>query len=244
MYIEGVTRLIPSRRPPRAIRAALAVALAGILSGCNLFDTGSPSAPVIARPSVIQPESDAFLYVNERQYTWTEELVRPGKADSMLGIGSFKVKHVRDTLLGGSLRPFFDVSASFAAAVPAPAGLFTRLGFNPQAIHFDTARVPDPGAALRFPVDPVIGWRLDTVVGDLRFVRVLTGTAVIEQSGLRYDTWAFAESTWWAESPAARLSVGTTWIGRDGLVKHQTHVTNFTATGSASGTLQRTLIAP
>lgn len=236
----------PSRTPscPRLLRLVRVLGVLGavlLLSACDLFD-GRKSPSAIPRPSTLTPEADMFRDTDLRTYTWLEELRRDGKSDSVLGLGSFRITYARDTLVSGSLRPFFDVSASFTVARPAPASFLTRLGVRADRVHVDTTRVPDPGPAYRFPEDPGLGWRLDTIVNDLRFVRLLNRMETISQAGVRHETWAFAESTWWAGTPVL-LGTGTTWMGRTGLVRHQSLWPGY-ASGTGVGTLVRTLSAP
>ncbi len=217
-----------------------------LLSACDLFD-GGKSPSVIPRPSTLMPEADMFRERNERTYTWLEELRRDGMPqDSILGLGSFRIAYTGDTIVSGTLRPFFDVSASFTATHPAPTSFLTRLGVRPDRVHVEAARVPDPGPTSPFPEVPVPGWRMDTTVNDLRFVRLLNRIEVITQSGVRHETWAFAESTWWAGeagTPAVLLGTGTTWMGRTGLVRHQSLWADY-ASDAGTGTLVRTLLAP
>lgn len=231
--------------PARTSRIRIALAglllslpLAG-LSGC-LFDSPPPKA--IPRPSILNPEVDAFLKTTARTYTWSESFRRAGKTDTVLAQGSFEVSSLRDTLIGGETRPFFDLP-SFSASNPAPAAALSRAGFRASRVHFDTVRVPDPGPSYRFPDTPAVGWRLDTIVGDLRFVRQLKGVETITQYGVRHQTWAFAESTWWQDESSVLLGTGTTWMGRTGLVRHQSLWPGFPS-HVGEGTLVRTVIAP
>jgi hypothetical protein len=231
---------------PNPLAVLAAVALAGLLGGCDLFGDGGSSKSFIARPDTIRTERDAFLQANERQYGWIDEVVRSGRPDTLVGFITAKLRSTRDTVIGGEPRPYFDVSASFNDSQPAPAAFFARLGFSPASIAFDAGRVPDPGASLRFPVLPVKGWRLDTIIGETRFVRVLTGTAQLEAAGVRYETWAFAESTWWDDHLAVPVGTGTTWIGRYGLVKHVSLWPAYVLAGpggTQTGTLRRTVQA-
>ena len=259
MYIADVSSLLyavvaPARRclrlpssltrPGLSLSAGLMLAVAAlpILSGCNLLNNET-SPRVIARPATLAPEADAFRNADMRRYTWFEEFRREGKDDSLLGLGSFQVTHAGHTVIAGESRPLLDVSTSFTAARPAPVSLLTRLGFRPTRVHVDPAHVPDPGPSYPFPETPALGWRFDTTVNDLRFVRHLQRVETIVQSGVRHQTWAFAESTWWAGTPAVLLGTGTTWMGATGLVKHQSLWPGYAATVGA-GTLVRTLVAP
>ncbi len=244
MYIGDVTAFMHAAgaRARRVPTRLLFVAAALLASGCDLFD-GGKGPPVIARPSTLTPEADTFRDKDLRRYTWFEELRRDGKPDTTLGLGSFEITWTRDTVVAGELKPFFDVSSSFSTANPAPTAFLTRLGLRAERVHVDTLRVPDPGPSYRFPETPVLGWRLDTTVHGLRFVRLLNRVETITQSGMRHQTWAFAESTWWAGTPAILLGTGTTWMGRTGLVKHQSLWPGHVATAGA-GTLVRTLVAP
>jgi len=240
MYIDTLMSRFARSPVRRAAPLAACAALAAVLlAGCNLFGSDS-SAPVIPKPATLAPQADAFSQRNTRIYSWLEELVRPGKADSILSLETASIRFV-DSVIGGVSRPFFDVRTSFTRENPAPAGFFARLGFALGADNYDTARVPDPGPSLPFPVAPAAGWRLDTVVDGLRYVRVLTGTATVEAAGLRYETWAFAESTWWNEPVPVLVASGSAWFGRDGLVKSVTNRTNFSLNGAAAATVRRTL---
>lgn len=230
-----MSRFIPSRLSGLLSAALLAFPLAG----CNLFGDGD-SAAAIARPEALDPEHDTFAQRASRTYSWVEELVRSGKSDSLLSFTTGTVTR-RDTVIDGVSRRSYDVSTFYTAAQPAPAGFFTRLGFMPSTAQFDSTLVPDPGPDLRYPAVPSAGWRLDTLVGGLRFVRAYTGTALVDAGFQRYDTWAFAESTWWADSPPVLVSSGTTWMGRYGLVKHVSQRHNFFVNEFVSGTLRRTL---
>jgi len=244
MYIDGVTAPLPAARTrPRRIPARLLLTAAALLvAGCDLFD-GGKGPPVVARPTTLTPEADVFRDADLRRYTWFEELRRDGKPDSLLGLGSFEITWTRDTVMEGEPKPFFDVSSSFTAATPAPTAFLTRLGLRADRVQVDPLLVPDPGPSYRFPETPVLGWRLDTTAHGLRFVRQLNRTETITQSGMRHQTWAFAESTWWAETPAVLLGSGTTWMGRTGLVRHQSLWPGFVTT-AGMGTLVRTLVAP
>jgi hypothetical protein len=189
----------------------------------------------------LSPEADAFLRADTRTYTWVEALRRSGKSDTVFSLTTFEVTRTGDTVLGGSQRPFLDVSENFTTI--APTALFTRLGFRSHAIHFDTALVPDPGPAFRFPDTPSATWRLDTTVGDTRFVRLLKGTAVLSQSGQRIETWAFAESTWWNQGSPVLISTGTTWMGSSGLVRHESLWTGAVTLTGETGSMFRTIVA-
>lgn len=247
MYIEPMrphAPASPSRPHPvgfaRFFRMTGAACFMLTLAGC-LFDD-EPPAKAIPRPSTLDPETDAFRDANVRQYSWTENLVRAGKTDTLLSQGSYELRYTRDTVLAGETRPFFDLSASYTANSPAPASLLARSGFRPARVHFDTLRMPDPGPSYRFPDTPLVGWRLDTVVGDVRFVRRLKGVETIAQYGRRHETWAFAESTWWQGDAPVLMGVGITWMGRTGLVKHESRWPGFPSS-AGQGTLRRTLVA-
>lgn len=231
--LNRINRVLP--------RFALMAVAASVLAGCNLFGSNS-STPAIPKPATLNPQTDTFGQRDTRVYSWLEELVRPGQADSLIAIATASIRFT-DSVIGGVSRPFYDVQASFTRTNPAPAGLFARLGFVPAAANYDTVRVPDPGPALRFPATPTAGWRLDTIVEGLRFVRVLTGAATIDVAGLRYETWAFAESTWWNDNAPELVSTANLYMGRDGLVKSVSNRMNYSLNGAAPATLRRTLQA-
>jgi hypothetical protein len=248
MYIGQMRPLRPHRRSCNlrvswfaALNVWMAAGMALVLSGC-LFDSPS-SGKTVPRPSTFNPEEDAFRSATSRQYTWLEELEFADQQDTVLSMGSFELRHTRDTLLAGETRPFFDVSASFTVNAPAPGSLLARAGFRASRVHFDSLRMPDPGPSYRFPDTPSAGWRLDTTVGDVRFVRRLKGAETISQYGVRHETWAFAESTWWQGDAPVLLGTGTSWMGRTGLVKHLSRWPGYVSAFGA-GTLRRSLMAP
>jgi hypothetical protein len=134
-----------------------------------------------------------------------------------------------------------DIGLPFLSGNPAPAAALARLGIRPGRTYFDSSAIPDPGPNLRFPETPVVGWRLDTTSGDLRFVRRLARVETINMAGKRQQCWAFAESTYWGGN---LLGTGTTWMGRTGLVRHRSEWSGFVPSPSTAGTLFREITAP
>lgn len=237
-----------SRLPLPAILAALLVA------GCDLLG-GGDDGPVIAKPGTLAPEAQAFSQVTSRTYTWTESLQRPSKKDSILLQTRIQAVRSGDTTVAGeaavklALTPLFGNTGltTYTANAPAPAAVVTRLGFRPSRAVTNSQAVPDPGADLPFPAAPAIGWRLDTTVGHLRFVRVLERGQTIRQDGARHECWAFAESTYVAANaglPATLLGSGTTWMGATGLVRHRSVWTAFDPSTGGAGTLYREISIP
>jgi hypothetical protein len=209
----------------------MAAALALSLAGCNLFGTSS-SKPT-PRPSILNPETDAFSSSSVREYEFTESLRRSG--DSVLAYAVVRVQRVGDTVIDGSPRPRLHVAGASAAS-PAPAAVFSRLGFRPSRLVFDGDAVPDPGADLPFPTAPAIGWRLDTSAGEMRFVRQLTRVETLRLLGKDQEHWVFAETTW---SDTRLLGHGTTWMGPRGLGRHVSEWPLFSQAQAAPGTLVR-----
>ncbi len=214
------------------------LAAAALLAGCDLLGGGSSRDPLLPRPESLHPERDAFVAAATRSYLWKEG-VRGGNADSSLVEFPLEATRGADTVVGGDtlLRVAFRVSGNDG---PVPAAALARLGFRPARFLADTAAVPDPGPGLPFPENPAPGWRLDTVVGDLRFVRALRGVEIVKLSGWRHECWAFSESTWAGQK---LLGAGSSWMGRWGLVRHRFEWEGFAAAGP-SGTLYREIIAP
>jgi hypothetical protein len=150
------------------------------------------------------------------------------------------VARTGDTLVGTETLP--RLSFQFATG-PAHVAAVTRLGFDLDRIHVDPAQLADPGPALRFPANPEIGWRQDTLIGDFRFVRELRGIENLRQTGKRHEAWAFAESTWWNDE---LVGTGETWMGRHGLVRHRAEMQGFVPSASSNptpGTLRREIRA-
>jgi hypothetical protein len=233
--------------------AAFLLAAGTVLSGCDLFGLNDPD-PFIAKPQTLQPEIDAFADDSVRTYIWTESLRRDGdEDDSTLTTLYLEARSPGDTIIGDSLRPrltllptFGNGSSNppFSANSPAPSSVLTRLGFHPERVVFDQVGIPEAGPALPFPALPATGWRLDTTVGDIRFVRVLTRVQTIKQSGKRHETWAFAESTYVSGNSGVLLGSGTTWMGRNGLVRHRSTWLAFEPSTATAGFLYREIIAP
>lgn len=244
MYIEPVSR--PTRSMAPSVRQAFVAggvcAALTVLGGCNLFDSGGDS--VLAKPATLQPEQDAFTKSASRTYTWDESLRRSGKSDSLLAETILVAARLGDTVIGGVSRTRLNISRRFSTG-PAPAATLARLGFRPGRTVFDSTVLPDPGPGLPFPDAPALGWRLDTTVGELRFVRVLDRVETVKQSGKGYECWTFAESTYWVgDQPAAALiGAGTTWMGARGLVKHQSAWSGFAPNPENAGTLFREITA-
>ncbi len=208
------------------------------LAGCDLIGGGS-SAPRVPRPATLHPERDAFALTATRSYLWKENLRRAGK-DSLLADFSLLATRTADTVIAGDT--LLRVSLSPAAhSAPAPVAALARLGFRPGRFLPDSAAIPDPGPDLPFPEIPVAGWRLDTLVGDIRFVRVLRGAETVKLSGKRHECWAFAESTWVGPS---LLGSGSSWMGRTGLVRHRSEWAGLALSSGPSGTLYREITAP
>lgn len=235
------------RRIPSALRLAGA-ALALLLAGCNLFGGGGGGGPLIPRPTFLQPEIDAFAEDSARVYAWSESLRRDGD-DSLLALLSLRVIRSGESITSGGTRPVValqvlagNAGLPFSATAPAPAAALTRLGLPPDRVFYDTLAVPDAGPALGFPFTPVIGWRQDTVVGDLRLVRVLDRVQIVKQGGFRHECWAFAESTY-VDEGGNLLGVGVTWMGRSGLVRHRSEWMSFFPSSTEPGTLFREITA-
>jgi hypothetical protein len=238
MYIEAVSRAA-FQNPRRHLSTALCVAAGMLLGGCDLFGLGEESDRYLEKPATLQPERDTFLKKSTRIYTWDESLRRPGKSDSL--IQNIQLGATRTSLgyIGDSIRPRVDFYRQLSVGT-APVAALTRLGLHVQRVIFDTLDLPDPGPGLPFPGVPSLGWRLDTTVGEMRFVRVLDRIETIKQGRTQYQCWAFAESTFWAgEANAAPIGTGTTWMGARGLARHQSEWTDFHIPSTTSGTLVR-----
>ncbi len=251
MYIEPVPRLthlshltriaLLRHRPSlRFLFATGGLCGALFLGGCNLFDGGSDTS--VTKPATLQPEQDAFSKAASRVYTWDESLRRPGKSDSLVGQTVLVASRLGDTLIGGVIKTRLNL-ARRSSTGPAPVATLTRIGFQPGLVLFDSTLVSDPGPGLPFPAAPALGWRLDTTVGALRFVRVLDRVESLTQAGTRFECWAFAESTFWADNGATPIGTGTTWMGARGLVKHQSLWSGFTPSPASAGTLFREITA-
>ena len=219
--------------------SVLLLAAAGLLlAGCDLVGGGSD--PLVSKPTTLRPESDAFAQIASRTYLWKDNLRRTGRADSLLADFSLAGTRGADTVIGGDTLVRIDFE-SITSDGPLAAGVITRLGFRPGKLRFDSLVVPDPGPDLPFPETPVIGWRLDTTLGDLRFVRELRGVETVRLTGTRYECWTFAESTWRAED---LLGTGTTWMGRTGLVRHRSEWPGLALSTGLTGSLFREITAP
>ena len=227
-----------SRLVPKPLKTLFALSIAILLlSGCGLFE--DEADPFVPKPSTLHPEADAFSQSQTRNYVWRESL-RRGSTDSLLQQTTLQAEHVGDTLIDGSLLPSLSITA-LSYAGPAPAAVVTRLGLRPNQVALDTLAVPDPGPSLRFPVTPALGWRLDTLSGDLRFVRVLDDIETLNLLGKRQECWAFAESTF--QSDGTLLGTGTTWMGPTGLVRHRSEWRDFSPTTASAGSLFREITA-
>jgi hypothetical protein len=239
-YIGGVTfRPARASAPQTAPFGFLTALLTGLLlAGCDLLGGGSES--VVSRPATLHPESDAFAKVASRTYLWKESLRRTDKADSLIADFSLQAARGTDTIVGGDTLTGIDIYPMTYDG-PAPTAVIARLGFRPGKVRVDSLVVPDPGSDLRFPETPVVGWRLDTTLGGLRFVRALRGVETVSLPGARYECWTFAESTWRAGD---LLGVGTTWMGREGLVRHRSEWTGLALSSGPSGSLYREITAP
>jgi len=240
----------------RPFRHALSPLLAAtaLLAGCDLLGGGG-GGPVIAKPETLAPETQAFARADERTYTWSEKLKRPSKKDSTLLLTRLQAAHVGDTTINGApgiileLKPLLGNNGAngYDANAPAPAAVVARLGFRPGLAVTSGFGVPDPGPDLPFPAVPAIGWRHDTTVGSLRFVRVLERVQTIRQDGARHQCWTFAESTYVAADaglPATLLGSGTTWMGATGLVRHASTWPAFDPSSGGTGTLYREISIP
>lgn len=229
----SVNRAIPApekfalrRAAGNSVLAGMTLFLAGFLAGCNLFSSSSP--PLVPKSEPLRPEIDAFTGDSIRMYTWNETLLR-GDTELPLAETGVQVARTGDTLVGETLVPrlLFQFDAG-----QAPIAAATRLGFNPSRIAFDTAQMPEPGPILPFPEFPEAGWRFDTTIGELRFVRALRGIETLKQAGARHECWAFAESTYWNDG---LIAAGVSWMGARGLVRHDTEWTGFAPSGAAAG---------
>ncbi len=217
--------------------APIAMTTVLVLAGCDLFS--SSSRPVVPRPETLRPEIDAFAVDSVRSLAWSETL-RRGKTTTPLGQASVQVKHQGASVAGTDTIPLL---AFHFAAGPSHAGAVTRNGFDPRRVAFDTSAIVDPGPALPFPEIPAPGWRHDTIIGELRFVRALRGAETLRQSGKDHRVWAFAESTWWNHELVATAS---TWMGLHGLVRHRSEWPQYgasVANDGATGTLVREIRA-
>jgi hypothetical protein len=226
-------------RARHRIRIHLLAAAGLLLAGCDLLG-GGESTPTIPKPATLHPESDAFAARAARAYFWKENLRRSGKDDSLLADFSLKATRGADTVIGGDTlaRIAFEPTKYEG---PVAAAAVSRLGFRPGRVLTDTSAVPDPGPDLPFPETPVDGWRHDTAIGDLRFVRALRGTETVKLSGKQHQCWAFAESTWRA---GTLLGTGSTWMGREGLVRHRSEWPGLALSAGLSGALFREITAP
>jgi hypothetical protein len=200
---------------------------------------GDSPDPFIPAPATLRPETDAFATRATRTYLWAEKLHRKGKADSLLGDLSLDATRGADTVIGGdTLRRVVFTPQAYAG--PLATSAVSRLGFRPGRLLLDSNTVPDPGPDLSFPAIPVAGWRLDTTLDDLRFVRTLEGRDTLNISGKRLECWAFAESTWHA---GVLRGVGTTWMGAEGLVMHRSRWMELEFSTVSSGTLHHEITA-
>lgn len=180
------------------------------LCGCDFFGSSTSPTPIpfIPHPAQLNPEVDAFSSLSARSYTWKEGW-KIGSRDTSTASRTFTV-----TKTGGvsPVRVHFNTGDGKALS----ASIITQMGFNPAKIQLDSTAVsiPDPGAALGFPATPQIGWRLDTITGDLRFVRQLIGMdTVLQKIGTvktNVECWAFAETTYYGgvAVATARYSMG------------------------------------
>jgi hypothetical protein len=241
MYIEPVNRA-RFKHPVRYLVTALGACAGLLLGGCDLFGLGSEGDTFLEKPVILQPERDTFFKKSTRVYTWDESLRRTGKDDSL--IHSFMLAAYRTSYgyVGDSIRPRVDFYRQLSVGT-APVATLTRLGLHPDRMIFDTLDLPDPGPGLPFPVEPALGWRLDTTVGEMRFVRVLDRIETIKQGKIRYECWAFAESTYWAGETTPAIGTGVTWMGARGLVRHRSEWTDFHIPSTTSGTLFRQIVS-
>jgi hypothetical protein len=92
---------------------------------------------------------------------------------------------------------------------------------------------------LPLPAYPQPGWRAETIVGDLRFAREFRGVDTLDRPEGLVETYAFAESTYWNETPVA---TGRYWFGKKGLIRHTAEWPGFGA--SAQGSVLRREISP
>jgi hypothetical protein len=219
-------------RPRLAARLALALAASLALGGCIFGD----DAPFVGKPATLSPENDLFSESDVRAYSWTEGIDR-GKRDTILNEGSLTVTRTGDSVgAGGEI--FVRLTLSSPAGAAAEAG---QLGLDPARLLLDSVHARDPGSSLRFPTAPVVGWRLDTTVGDLRFVRVLTRTQTVRSLGKDVQCWVFAESTYWGNQP---IAYGRYWMGKTGLVRHRREWKSYEPGDEvAGGTLWREIKA-
>jgi hypothetical protein len=237
MYIEQVNR--PRfKHPARFFVTALGACAGLVLGGCDFLGLGSEGDTYYEKPATLQPERDTFLKRSTRIYTWNESLRRPGEDDSLIQNILLGATRTSFGYVGDSIQPRVDFYRQLSLGV-APVAALTRLGLNAQRMIFDTLDVPEPGPGLRFPVEPALGWRLDTTVGEIRFVRVLTHIETIKQGKTQYQCWAFAESTYWAGETTAAIGTGMTWMGARGLARHRSEWTDFHMPSTTSGTLFR-----
>jgi hypothetical protein len=222
----------PLGRAARALHAAARTALAALtalgLAGCDLFEA---DRPFVRKPAVLSPETDMFSANALRHYSWTEGLLR-GKKDSTLRVGSLSATRTGDSIAGGDTL----VRVSFSST-PGAAAEAVQLGLNPARLILDSVHGLDAGPAIGFPAAPALGWRLDTTLGDLRFVRHLTKTQVLRSLGKDVECWVFAESTYWG---GHRVATGTYWMGATGLVRHRREWPEWQPSGGeVAGTLWR-----
>ena len=221
-----------------------------MLAGCNLFG-GGDDGPLIPKPEFLQPEVDAFADNSVRTYYWTEVIRRDNVdgGDTLLSFLSVTAVHAGDTTTGAGTVPRVRLEAAsgnaglpFSADAPAPAAALSRLGLPPDRVAYDTLAIPDAGPAIGFPFNPIIGWRRDTVAGDLRFVRVLERVQTVKQGGARHECWAFAESTY-VDDTGTLLGTGVTWMGRNGIVRHRSEWPAYVPSSTTPGILLREITA-
>lgn len=223
------SRLV-SRGAPRLLGAALALASLG-LGGC-IFDD---DPPFVRKPATLSPEMDLFAEGSLRAFSWTEGLAR-GDRDTVLGTATLRITRLGDSVVANDTFVRVAFSSTNGAAAEA-----SQLGLDPARLLLDSAHSLDAGPSLRFPSKPVVGWTLDTAVGDLRFVRTLTGTQTVRSLGKDVQCWVFAESTYWGHHP---IAYGRYWIGRTGLVRHRREWKSFEpGDGVTGGTLWREIKA-
>ena len=213
---------------PAVFRLAGALCLSLALSGC-IFGNDSPDVD-IRKPSTLSPENDLFAAGSSRIFSLSEGIIRTGK-DTVFAVGNLVIHGVGDTVIGGETRRQVVVETS-----PAPAAVLSRLGLDPARLFFDTVALPDPGPGLRFPDTPVIGWRLDTTIGELHHVRRLTGVKTIKAAGQYQECWVFADSTYLG---ATAVTTGSYYMGARGLVLLRQEWPNYAPASLTGGTFWR-----
>jgi len=188
------------------------------LGGCDLFSV----RPFESKPIRLRPERDAFSDTTKRDFQWVEYLDGPAPDSPMvLRSLSLRVLDRGDTLVTTGLYRRLDFQT--ADGTPLPVSVVTSLGFDPQRLLLDSS-VTDAGPSLPFPEFPQPGWRMETISGDLRFVRVLRGFDTLDRPEGFVETYVFAESTYWDNKAVAS---GLYWFGNRGLLRQTSQWPDF-----------------